>query len=164
MAYCLSLLGRSGEALAESRRAYELDSSLYVVHSRLALAVLHAGRPAEARTLARVSLPLPFNGIAAYVLGATGDTARARATVRVLEARPRDEWQVTSALTYAYLGLGDTVRALAALEEATSGREASLVPLIDPMYDAIRRSARFAAAVRRLDLDVQLLTSPTRGR
>ena len=164
LAYCLSLLGRFDESLAESRRAYELDSSLYVTHTRLALAVLHAGRPAEARVLARVSLPLPFNGSAAYVLGATGDTAWARATVRELEARPQGEWQVASALTYAYLGLGDTARALTALETATSGGEASLIPLSDPMYDSVRRTARFAAAVRRLGLDERLLASPTGGR
>ena len=126
--------------------------------------MLHAGHPAEARVLARVPLPLPFYGSAAYVLGATGDTARARATVRELEARPEGEWQVASALTYAYLGLGDTARALTSLEVATRGREASLIPLTDPMYDAVRRSARFAEAVRRLGLDVRLLTSPTGGR
>jgi serine/threonine-protein kinase len=164
LAYCLSLLGRYEESLAEGRRAYELDSSLYVTHTRLALAVLHAGHPAEARALARVPLPLPFNGSAAYVLGTTGDTARAAATVRELEARPRGEWQVASALTYAYLGLGDTARALAALEAATSGGEASLIPLTDPMYDPLRRTARFAAAVRRIGLDERLFTSPTGGR
>ena len=77
LAYVLSLLGRYDESLAESRRAYELDSSLAVMHSVLAAIVLADGRPDEARALARARLGLPFNGIAAYVLGATGDRAAA---------------------------------------------------------------------------------------
>ena len=158
------LLGRYDESLGESRRAYELDSSLAVMHARLALAVLHDGRPEEARALARVSLPLPFSGSAAYVLGATGDRAGATALLRELEARPRDEWQLASALTYAYLGLGDTARALSALEDAARAGEAPIIPLADPMFDPLRPSARFAAAVRRLGLDERRFTSAKGGR
>jgi serine/threonine-protein kinase len=164
LAYCLSLLGRSDESLAEGRRAYELDSSLFVVHALLALAVLNDARPAEARALARASLPIPYNGMAAYVLGATGDRAGAAAIVRDLERRPRGEWHVARTLGYAYLGLGDTARALAALEDAARAGEPPIMPLSDPMFDAVRRSPRFAAVVRRLRLDERVFTSATGGR
>ena len=162
LAYGLALLGRRDESLAESRRAYELDSSLATVHSRLALAVLYDGRPQEAHALAQAALPIPFNGSAAYVLGVTGDTARAFATVRELEARPRDAYQVAPALAYCYLGVGDTARALSALEDALR-TGAPIIPLADPMFDPLRGSDRFAAVVRRFGLDERRFTAP-RGR
>jgi serine/threonine-protein kinase len=164
LAYCLSLLGRYDESLAESRRAYELDSSLFAAHALLAIAVLNDGRLGEARALARAALPIPFNGMAAYVLGATGDRAGATAVVRELDAHPRREWHVARTLSYGYLGLGDTARALSALEDAASAGEAPLVPFSDPMFDAVRRSARFAMVVRRLRLDERMFTAPTGGR
>ncbi len=164
LAYVLSLLGRYDESLTESRRAYELDSSLAVMHSVLAAIVLADGRPEEARALARARLGLPFNGIAAYVLGATGDRAAATAVVRELESRPRGEWHVARALSYAYLGLGDTARALTALEASARAGEAPIMTLADPMFDPVRRSARFAAAARLYGLDDRLLTSPRGGR
>jgi serine/threonine-protein kinase len=163
LAYGLALLGRYDESLAESRRAYDLDSSLATVHGRLALAVLHDGRSQEAHALAHTALPVPFNGSAAYVLGATGDTVRARATVSELEVRSRGDWQVAPALAYAYLGLGDTARALSALEDAVRSG-VPVIPLADPMFDPLRRSARFAAVVRRFGLDERRLTSPKGGR
>jgi eukaryotic-like serine/threonine-protein kinase len=164
LAYCLALLGRYDEALAESRRAYDLDSSLAVVHSTLARALLISGRPDEARALARAALPIPFNGIAAYILGATGDRAAAATIVRELEARPRGEWQTKRTLAYAYLGLGDTTRALTALDDAARAGEGPLVPLVDPMFDPLRRSERFAAAVRRFGLDERIFTALRGGR
>ena len=163
LAYVLSLEGRYDESLAESRRAYELDSSLAVMHSVLAGAVLADGRPEEARALARAKLELPFNGVAAYVLGATGDRAAAAELVRELESH-RGEWHVARALSYAYLGLGDTARALTALETSARGGEAPIVPLADPMFDSVRGSARFAAVVRLYGLDERVLTSPRGGR
>ena len=164
LAYTLSLLGRYDESFAETRRAYELDPSLNTVHARLALAVLTDGRPAEARKMARVGLPIPFSGSSGYVLGATGDTAGAKATLRELETHPRTDWQVAPSLAYVYLGLGDTARALTALEDATRTGEAPIIPLSDPLFDPLRRSARFAAAVRRFGLDERRLTLPTGGR
>jgi serine/threonine-protein kinase len=164
LTYVLSLLGRYDESLAESRRAYELDSSLAVARSVLPLAVLASGRPAEARGLVRGTLPLPFSGIAAYVLGATGDRAGALAIVRELEARPRGQWYVASALGYAYLGVGDTARALSALEAAAVTHERPTLTFADPVFDPVRQSRRFAAVVTRYGLDVRRFTSPRAER
>jgi serine/threonine-protein kinase len=164
LSYTLSLLGRSDESLAEARRAYDLDSSLATVRSFAPLAILHDGHPKEAHDMARGEIALPFAGIAAYVLGATGDRAAAASIVRELEARPRGQFYLPTALVYAYLGLSDTARALSALEVAARVPERPHAPLGDPMFDVIRTSARFAAVVRRFNLDDRLLTSPNGGR
>jgi hypothetical protein len=126
--------------------------------------VLTDGRPAEARALARLGLPIPFSGAAGYVLGATGDTAGAKATLRELETHPRGAFQVSPSLTYIYLGLGDTARALSALEDAARAGDVPIISLADPMFDPVRRSARFAAVVRRFGLDERVFTSPSGGR
>jgi serine/threonine-protein kinase len=160
LAYCLSLLGRYDESLAESRRAYDLDSSAAGARGFVPLAMLHDGHPDEARAIARVAVLPPVNGVAAYVRGATGDRAGATAAVRELEARPPGEWSVATALAYAYLGLGDTARALSALETAARAGERPYLTFVDPMFDPVRGSARFAAVVRRLGLDERLFTAP----
>jgi Flp pilus assembly protein TadD len=166
LAYSLSLRGRYDEALAESRRGYDLDSSSAGARGFVPLAMLRAGHSEEARAMARVAVLPPFNGVgvSAYVLAASGDRAGAVATVRELEALPRGEWSVATGLTYAYLGLGDTARALAALETAVRAGERPYITFGDPMFDPVRRSPRFAEAVRSLGLDQRLFTSPTGGR
>ena len=166
LAYCLSLLGRHDESLVESRRAYDLDSSSAGTRGFVPLAMLRDGHPEEARALVHVAVLPPFAGVgvASYVLAASGDRAGATSMVRELEARPRGEWAVETGLTYAYLGLGDTARALSALETAVRAGERPYLPFVDPMFDPLRRSPRFAAAVRQLGLDDRVFTAPTSGR
>jgi tetratricopeptide (TPR) repeat protein len=161
LAYCLSLQGRYDESLAESRRAFELDSSSQMARVLVPLTMLNDGHPEEARAIARVAFLPPFNGMGAYVLGVTGDRAGAFATVRELEARPRGEWSAATALSYAYLGLGDTARALSALEVAARAGERPQLPFVDPMFDPVRQSRRFAAALLRFGLDERVFTSST---
>ena len=160
LAYYLSLAGRYDESVVESQRAFDLDSSSAMARTLVPIALLNDGHSEEARAIARVAFSPPFNGMAAYVLGATGDSAGAAAVVRDLKAQPRGQWSRANALMYAYLGLGDTSRALAALEDAVRLNERPHFPLLDPMFDPLRKSARFVAAVRRFGLDDREFTSP----
>jgi hypothetical protein len=66
---------------------------------------------------------------------------------------------VATGLAYAYLGLGDTARALSELETAARTGERPYITLADPMFDPVRRSPRFAAVLRVLGLDERLFTS-----
>jgi serine/threonine-protein kinase len=133
LAYCLSLLGRYDESLAESRRAYDLDSAAAGARGFVPLAMLHAGHPEEARrVIGRVRVEPPYSGVglAAYVLAATGDRTGAAATIHELESRPQGEWAVATGLSYAYLGLGDTARSLSALETAASAGERPYITFV----------------------------------
>ncbi len=62
--------------------------------------------------------------------------------------------------------IGDTARGLEALEEAMRGDgDLTLAQAIgSPRYDKIRGSPRFAALLRRLNLNVERLTAPDGGR
>ena len=147
--------GRAAEALAELRRAMELDSLSVVVAQVGSQVYFYAGKHAEAVAVAdRMSQQPPWVGMKAYIHAKAGDREPAVRIVRDLERTKPMPWFGNSALAYAYIGLGDTTRALDALERATDARE--IWPTYhrtgDAIYDPIRRSARFQALLRRVGL------------
>ena len=87
-------------------------------------------------------------------LAAAGDTAGALRDRRELERLPRDTWMIHTALSYANLSVGDTVRALAEMEAARVAREdfPNWLSLYDSVFDPVRKSARFAAIARSFGL------------
>ncbi|WP_309669928.1 protein kinase [Gemmatimonas sp.] len=169
-AITLSVAGRQVEAIAAAERAWELDSTSTVAQSLSVLAMLRGGRKADALRLAEATLRLARDTVdataAAYVIGATGDTARVSAMARALASRTKDHPRLNYSLARAWLGARDSVQALSALERAIARQEPiiALIPLSDASYDPIRATPRFAAIVRSLGLDVALFTSPTGGR
>ncbi|MDZ4864108.1 MAG: protein kinase [Gemmatimonadota bacterium] len=168
--WALALSGRSEEAMAEAHRTVELDSTSEAVRNIVAATYLEAGRLDEARGWAQRMARLTSNprrlGFFASVLGATGARDEAAAIVRRLEALPPGTWGVNGALAYGYLGLGDTARALSAMEKAAAGDGEVLFSQLPGtgLYDPVRSSARFAAILRRYNLDVERVTAAGAGR
>jgi tetratricopeptide (TPR) repeat protein len=159
----LSLLGRHDEALAESRRGIEVDSASPPLIQISTLAYLAANRAPEAKAVAMRG-PLkgpPFGGNLALALGKSGDRATALQMAHEFEGQ-MPHWFSASTAGLAYLGVGDTARALDDFEKATNAREIwpSFAPLCDYSFDPIRSSKRFAALLRRVGLDDTLLTRP----
>jgi serine/threonine-protein kinase len=156
LAVSLGYSGDHARAWEESKRARELDPNLATAHTFLAFERINAGRLDQARQIVGDGkLPIVFSGQAAYVLYVTGDTARAGAIRRELEATSDTVWYVHTSRAFAYLGMRDTSRALAAMERAMTEREllVQTIPFIDPAYDPLRKSARFAAIVRKAGLE-----------
>jgi eukaryotic-like serine/threonine-protein kinase len=167
LSHMLSLSGDFAGAEEEERRAWELDSTLSLAHNVLALDRLSAGRLAEARAaLAPSEEPGPWSGVRAFVSASMGDTSRAAAIRRSLDKLPANTWMSNTAHAFAYLGIPDTSKALAALEAALRAREITPCwqPFADRMYDRVRSSARFSRIVEGFGLDGRGLTSPGGGR
>jgi eukaryotic-like serine/threonine-protein kinase len=159
----LSLLGRHEEALAESRRGMEVDSTSPPLIQISTLAYLAANRTADAVSIAMRG-PLkgpPFGGNLALAIGKSGDRPTALRMAHEFDGQ-MPHWFSASTAALGYLGVGDTARALDDFEKATNAREIwpSFAPVCDYAFDAIRASKRFAALMRRVGLDDALLTRP----
>jgi serine/threonine-protein kinase len=152
VAYGYYFAGQMDSALAESRRALETDSANYSSVVVGSLTRIASNRADEARTLIDRS-PRSFL-VHEYVLAASGDADLAHARLAELDAVSPEPWLANSRRVLAYLGLGDTARALSALERAIERKEILLVTIgaNAPVYDPIRRSERFREALRRAGL------------
>ncbi len=151
-AYLFYLDHQLDSALTESRRALENDPSNMPSIGNGALVMLALRRPEEARKLAELALPV-FS-IKEYLIAKSGDPATARLGLQKLDAQTPQPWMAETRRSYAYLGLGDTARALSAMERALDAREEWPGPFspFDPMFDSVRRSVRYREILRRVGL------------
>jgi hypothetical protein len=117
-------------------------------------ALVLAGNDSAAEAHRLIERVSPLYASKIYILAKTGDSIGARRQLEELDAERPQPWMAESIRGFAYLGLGDTAKALSALERATDNRE--IWPLgmqvIGPAYDSIRGSARFQALLRRVGL------------
>ncbi len=152
MSYGYYLDHQMDSALVESRRALENDSANMTSLGLGAMVRLGNNLLEEARKLAERG-PKAFLSNE-YVLAKSGDPAAARQRLQELDAETPQPWMAESRRAHAYLGLGDTARALSALERATDGKEIWFVVfgLTDPIYAPIRGSARYQELLRRVRL------------
>jgi serine/threonine-protein kinase len=163
--HLLSMSGLVDSALVLQRHARDVDAGLLLGRNIGAIDALAAGRPDEARALVSgVVASAPWQGQIGWILAQAGDTAEAREILRRLQRLPTETWMLRTGLMWAYLGIGDTTKALTALEGAVQARD--LAPqwttFADRVYDPIRGSARFAAAMRGFGLDERLMvTAPS---
>lgn len=153
-----SEVGREAEGVDEARRGLALEPGNIAALSILATVYNRAALSDSARVYARrivaVSSQPARLGVAASVLARNGDRKGAEEIVRQLEATPAGTWTRWTALALAYTGLGDTTRALVALEHAAGGDGDAL-----PTYykvgvlDQLPPGPRLDAVLRRYHLD-----------
>jgi TolB-like protein/tetratricopeptide (TPR) repeat protein len=153
----LGLSGRNADAVAQARRAVELDSTLFLPRLVLGLAHVMANRHADAIRELEPALALsggsPFvQAMLGYAYAVGGQRQNAEALAQQLTAR-RDA-DAHGALAIVHLGLGDTTRALTSLETAARAHAPffTVQAMGAPVFDPVRRSARFQAVVRTLGL------------
>lgn len=169
LGHLLSLSNQHAEAVAELDRALEIDSdSAPPVLFMAVQANMVAGDTAKARAIVeRLWARVPhWHGPTAFLLAELGDRARAVAVARQIEAHPEPGYGSASTASIIYASLGDTAKALDLLERATDAGEIwpTSYSLSERELDPLRRSARFAAIVRRVGLDERIFTSPNGGR
>jgi hypothetical protein len=115
-----------------------------------------------------MAAPLPVGGMSnqPYVLAKLGDTTTALRLVAAMESNTPRPWFTDAQRASIKLATGDTAGALNGLDQWARSRSSTMwiIPPLDPAYDAIRHTARFAALLRQTGLDVQTLTAPRSKR
>jgi serine/threonine-protein kinase len=158
------LLGRLDSALVVSSQALQGNQGNYTAVMQAAHALLESGMRDSARAVVgRYPVMVPTR---AYIMGATGDSAEAWTQIRQMNARlPRSSSTKTTE-AYLWLGVGDTTRALALLEQATDERE--MWPELDSVDESIfahvRESPRFQSLMRRVGLPPSIVDNARRVR
>jgi tetratricopeptide (TPR) repeat protein len=169
-AWVMSMLGRNDEAEAEIRRALSLDPRNLVSNYKALQILAYAGRRDElvalARALLRQTAEPPVMGRVAWGLARAGALDEAARLAGKIEALPPGTVGRALGLVHARMGLGDVSGALDALEVVAETQPQWLVgdALVSERYDTFRADPRFAAILRRFNLDVERLTLPDGGR
>ena len=149
------LAGHIPEGVADVLRGQVLEPDNVTTLCLVAAAYSRADIPDSARAYAyrivAISSQPARIGQAAYILARSGDHAGARALVRRLETTPVTAWTRWTGLAVAYTGLGDSARAVSAMEHAAAG-DGDALPTFAPGI-AFPSGARADAVWRRYNLD-----------
>ncbi len=150
---------RYDEAIAQSQKALEIDSTFGRAHYWRGLSYEHLPRPADAirefeQLSARAPMSLHLAALGhAYAVG--GQRGKAEKVLKELQARSDTSYVSPFDFATLYAGLGDRARTLEWLEKAYARRVPYLVFLaVDPQFDAFRADPRFRDLVRRIGLTV----------
>ena len=162
-AHLLELCGRRQEALTEFTRALEIDSLSPPTLVFVTEAHLEGGDTTRARLYARrLATHIPSWRVpSAYLEARLGNREPAMRLVPEIEAA-----REPGGLLMLLAGLGDTARLLDEMDRATDAGDfwPTYSSLAERQYDPLRRSARFAAIIRRVGLDDRIFTAPGGGR
>ena len=156
MTQALCLAGHHERAIAQAEATLAIDPHYMPIFWWLGTAQWLLGRREEA--VETVTKLLPFgdamgDGLYAFFAGQLGRTDEARAAAVKLETQWHEGHLLQgTALVSAWVGVGETDRALDWLETACEERNASLVLLSVPWFDTLRAEPRFQAVLRTVGL------------
>jgi TolB-like protein/tetratricopeptide (TPR) repeat protein len=148
---------RFDESIDQYKNSLQLDSNEGISHQGLALVFLekkiYHNAIAESESCSRIMNRDPFiTGQIGYAYAVSADVPRAQEILSGLLAEPSKRGTVSLAVANVYLGLRDRGKALDWLERAVDQHEMRLFVQGDPIYDPLRADVRFAALLRRMNL------------
>ena len=148
---------RYAEAIAQSRKTRDLDSTFHRAHYWLGLSYEQLSRPAEAireleLTVADAPISL-YQGALGHAYAVAGQREKALRMLRELQARADTSYVSPFDIATIYAGLGYRTKTFEYLEEAYQERVPYMVYLaVDPHFDPYRTDPRFRDLVRRIGL------------
>ncbi len=158
LGYVYWLKGESEAAIAQYRRAIELDPGWFP-HWLLAIAHTYAGRVEESIAISQKAYELsghnaPTLGYLGLVYGLAGRRSDALAILEELEVRRRTTYVPPWSMAAVYRGLGEADQALGWLERGVDDRDLILVCALksEPSYFAVGDHPRYQALLRKMNL------------
>jgi tetratricopeptide (TPR) repeat protein len=146
-------LGQAERAMAECRRALELDPNLPIAHYHLGRALVAMGRPEEALAVWKRGPQWGDETLTAIARtqAALGRQAEAHRILRQLEAEAQKRYVGPDDIAKIYLALGNRDAALRWLERAYDVRSAGLAWLAsDTTWGPLRPEPRFQALMNKV--------------
>jgi adenylate cyclase len=145
-------------AKQQLRKALELDPSFFFAQWGLGWTDVEAGRfkaaVAELEKARAMNSPPFVTGFLGYAYAASGDRAKAQATIAELNQMSSRRFVSPFCTAIVYLGLGDKPRALEGLEKAYEVRSQWLTLLkVDKVFDPLRSEPRFIALLKKVRLN-----------
>ena len=143
-----------GQATRQAQVALQLNPNFMVAHAVLGWSYLEQKKFPDAirelETASRLAGGVPvYRSALGRAYAMSGNTAEARRIIAELEAR-KEPTGAGSALAEVYLAVGDSDKALQWLEETAPGDIQFNWIKVDPAYDPVRNTPRFAAIVQRV--------------
>ena len=152
--YCLGFAwyfwGKNDRAIAQFREAIELEPTytaaiFYLVLCQVASRDAEGGLQILDRLDPKLADASDMIGARAYVLGVLGRGDEARAAIRKLEERSKNEYVSWEWFGYGYMGLGDADAVIALLERTPVIAIVARMRLErDPVFAPLRAHAKFA--------------------
>jgi tetratricopeptide (TPR) repeat protein len=150
---------RDDEAIARLEKTFEIDPNYWVAH--INLAKVYTGKRMYDEAIAELNKARELSSgntetisLLGYALAMSGKRDQARATLNELHHLSTERYVPPYNIAMVYNGLDESDETLAWLEKAYDERDVRLTFIkVDPKWDKQRSDSRFAAIIKRLDLE-----------
>jgi TolB-like protein/Tfp pilus assembly protein PilF len=157
VAQCHNWMGQYDEAIAEAKKALELDPGYFLARAELGLAYTQKGMPQEA-IVELMGLDLgkghPWNrGVLGYAHAKAGQTVEARRVLEELKKLAESRYGCAFPIVRIHAGLGEKDEAFKWLQKACDERDPHVIWIkIDPTLENLRSDPRFAEILKEMRL------------
>jgi len=155
LAYVLLIARQSDECIQQSLTSIELDPSVVFSHTSIGVCYelkhMYGQAVVEYQRCIDLGGGMVFKAFMGHAYASAGDTKRAEAILRELQASSQRTYVPAFDLAIVYEGLGQKQLAIEALQKAYEERDTLMVILkVAPFFDKLRDDPRFQELERRV--------------